>query len=102
MHSLIEDNLEAIRALCREYGIEKLEVFGSIMTGDFREDSDVDFIVHLPEGYDFGPWASRYQGFAHRLRLILGRDVDVVMASAVRKPRFIDAIVHSRTLLYAA
>lgn len=102
MHPLIEDNLDAIRALCREYGIEKLEVFGSIMTGDFRADSDVDFIVHLPEEFDFGPWASRYQEFANRLCLILGRNVDVVMASAVRKPRFIDAIAASRTLLYAA
>lgn len=86
MHPLIENNLEVIRAICREFGLEKLEVFGSIMTDDFRDDSDVDFIAHLPEEFDFGPWGSRFFEIEERLSSILGRDVDVVTPSVFRNP----------------
>jgi uncharacterized protein len=102
MHPLIEDHLDAIRALCREFGVARLEVFGSVMTGAFDEESDVDFIVDYPDGYDLGPWAGRHLALQERLESMLGRRVDLVMASAIRKPRFIQAISSSRRLLYAA
>ena len=102
MHPLIEDNRSAIETLCREFGVARLEVFGSITTGAFDEESDVDFIVHYPEGYELGPWAERHFELQGRLETILDRKVDLVMASAIRKPRFIEAIAPSRRLLYAA
>lgn len=85
MHPLIENNLDAIRALCRGYGVEKLEVFGSIMTDDFRDDSDVDFIAHYPKGYDFGPWGSRFLELEKQLGEVLERDVDVLTASVLTR-----------------
>ena len=42
MHPLIEQNREKIATLCRQYGVKRLEVFGSILLGDFDfERSDV-------------------------------------------------------------
>jgi predicted nucleotidyltransferase len=47
MHPLIEEHLEEIRALCREFGVSRLELFGSAATDAFDPDrSDIDFIVH--------------------------------------------------------
>lgn len=52
---MIQDNLEAIRALCREYGVVRLDVFGSVVVDAFDlECSDVDFIVECQPDYDFG------------------------------------------------
>lgn len=46
MHALIEQHKEAIRALCREFGVKRLELFGSAATDEFDPDrSDVDFLV---------------------------------------------------------
>ena len=103
MIPLIEDNLDAIRALCREYGVRRLDLFGSAATGAFDSAvSDVDFIVEYPPGYDFGPWLTRYFDFKDRLEVLLGRSVDLVMVGAMRKPRFIESVNASRRLLYAA
>lgn len=103
VHPLIEEHLDAIRALCREYGVAKLELFGSAATDAFDpERSDVDFIVHYPDGYDVGPWARRHFELQERLGELLGRPVDLVMASAMRKPRFIEAVNQTRRDLYAA
>ncbi|MBA3414399.1 MAG: nucleotidyltransferase domain-containing protein [Chloroflexia bacterium] len=70
MNSLIEENLEAIRALARDYGVAQLEVFGSVCTLEFDpERSDVDFLVEYPPGYDFGPWLGRLQVTKRRSRV---------------------------------
>lgn len=96
-------HLGAIRALCREFGVARLEVFGSVLTPQFDPaTSDIDLLVEYLPGYDLGPWAGQHTGLAERLALVLGRPVDLVMVGAVRMPRFIDAIRDNRTLLYAA
>ena len=103
MNPVIERNLEAIRALCQEYGVARLEVFGSAATDAFDPDrSDVDFIVEYPPDYEFGLWLTRYFELKDRLEALLGCPVDLVMAGAMRKRRFIECANESRRLLYAA
>lgn len=99
----VAKHLEEIRALCREYGVLRLEVFGSALTARFDpETSDIDLLVEYPPDYDFGLWLGRYLELNERLSEVLGRPVDLVMVGAVRKPRFIEAIRDNRRLLYAA
>jgi predicted nucleotidyltransferase len=103
IHPLITQNLDAIRQLCREFGVARLEVFGSAATGEFDPTtSDVDFIVEYPPGYEFGLWLTRYFELQERLEALLGRPVDLVMAGAPRNPYFIRSLNESRQLLYAA
>jgi predicted nucleotidyltransferase len=103
MTDVVDQYLDAIRDLCREFGVTRLELFGSAATGEFDpERSDIDFLVEYPPDYDFGLWAARHFAFQERLADVLGRPVDLVMASALRNPRFIESINESRQLLYAA
>ena len=89
MHPLIVHNLDQIRRLCEEFGVERLEVFGSINTPDFDPDrSDVDFLVTYPEGYSFGPWMRRYFQLEERLAETLDRKVDLVQSTALQRERF--------------
>ena len=99
----IAEHLEEIRALCREYGVLRLEVFGSALTARFDpETSDIDLLVEYPPDYDFGLWLGRYLELNERMAEVLGRPVDLVMVGAVRKPYFNQAIQDNRRLLYAA
>ena len=103
MQPLIEDHLEDIRALCREFGVSRLELFGSAATDAFDPDhSDVDFIVHYPDGYDFGHWLGRFQDLERALAAALGRDVDLVMTSALRNRWFAREAARTRTVIYDA
>ncbi len=103
MNPLIEQHQEAIRALCREYGVARLELFGSAATDQFDPDrSDIDFIVDYAPETDLGPWLKHYFEFKERLEALLGRPVDLVMAGAMRNPYFIRSVNESRRLLYAA
>jgi len=101
--SPIAEHLEAIRALCREYGVARLEVFGSVCTPRFDpERSDIDFLVAYPDDYDFGPWATHFLEFQERLEDVLGFWVDLVMTRAIRKKYFLQAVNESRELVFAA
>ncbi len=64
-----------IRALGRQYGASNIRVFGSVARGEEGVQSDVDFLVDFPRGYDL---------FIQRLPLIdalaslLQRPVEVI------------------------
>jgi uncharacterized protein len=103
MISLIEQNMEAIRELCRRYGVARLEVFGSATDGTFApERSDIDFLVEFMPDYDLGPWMAKYHDLRDELKSLLGLEVDLVMAGAPKNPFFLLELNRTRTLLYAA
>ncbi len=87
MIALIEDNREAIVALCERFGIRRLSLFGSAAKGTFDPaTSDLDFLVDLGE-YDPGV-ARRYLGLIFALEQLFDRHVDVVTERAVKDPDF--------------
>ena len=45
-------NRNAIVELANRYGARHIRVFGSVARGKERPDSDVDFLMELPRGYD--------------------------------------------------
>ena len=66
---------EAILALGSQYGARHIRVFGSVARGEERADSDVDFLVDFPRGYDL---FSQRLPLAERLAGLVGRRVEVV------------------------
>ena len=43
---------DTIQILSRRYGARRIRVFGSVARREERADSDVDFLVDFPGGYD--------------------------------------------------
>src|SRR5439155_760596 len=85
-HIGIEINGAAIEAFCRRWRIRELALFGSVLTDEFRPDSDVDVLVTFDEPQpDWGPWMSRWVEMEEELQSIIGRKVDVVEKKAVER-----------------
>jgi hypothetical protein len=56
MVPLIEEHLAEIGLLCREFGVMRLELFGSAATEAFDPArSDIDFIVEYAPDTSLGP-----------------------------------------------
>src|SRR5205085_161414 len=80
----IDLNIETIRDFCRRWKIAEMEVFGSILRDDFRDDSDVDFLVQFQEGVR---WRFREVcAIEEELSGIVGRPVDLVERSDLDDP----------------
>ncbi len=66
---------DAIERLSRQYGARRIRVFGSVARREERPESDIDFLVDFPRGYDL---------FAQRLPLtdqlaqLLQRPVELI------------------------
>lgn len=103
MVPLLQAKSQQVGDICRRYGVLRLEVFGSATDGSFDPDrSDVDLLVEFQPGVDLGPWLGRYFDLRDELSRLLGRSVDLVMASALRNPYFVREVNRTRKLLYAA
>jgi len=102
MHSVIENNREAILELCCKYHVARLDVFGSAAGEAFDPSrSDVDFLVEF-QRTDAMNVADQYFGLLEDLESLLGRRVDLVCAGAMRNPYFIRSAKAGRKSLYAA
>jgi predicted nucleotidyltransferase len=83
----IERNREALAAICRRFGVARLEVFGSAARGtDFDPHrSDADFLVTFAPSVrnDLAVFAD----LKDELERLLGRHVDLVEREAVETSR---------------
>jgi uncharacterized protein len=89
MHPVIEAKREALAALCRRYGVARLEVFGSAARGtDFDPaKSDADFLVTFDDAAPAADDLQRYLDFAEALEALFGRAVDLVERQAMEASR---------------
>ena len=101
MTTAIDRHRSDIQALCRQFAVHTLDLFGSAAGTTFDAvRSDVDFIVDFGAG-EQADLFNRYFGLKEALEQILGRSVDLVMAGALTNPHFIDSVNRTRQPVYA-
>jgi len=94
---------EQIAEFCRKWQIKELSLFGSALTDEFREDSDVDLLVTFEDPHrSFGPWGSELQEMQRELEVMFGRKVDFVEKRLVKNPFRRHHILTTRRVIYAA
>ncbi len=107
MHSEVEklltQSMPGLHALCDRFGVRRLRLFGSALTSDWDPSrSDLDFAAEFgppPKGVDL---FAQFFVFQHELRNLLGRSIDLVEVSAIRKPNLLLEIDTRGVELYAA
>jgi len=97
--SVLSYDKEALVRLCRDYRIRRLALFGSVLKGTDRPDSDVDFLV------EFEPCAvPGLLGLAEiegRLSDLLGRPVDLRTPNEL-SPHFRQAVERMAEVQFAS
>ena len=97
--SPIQSHKAELHALCRAYGVERLELFGSATSEVFdAASSDLDFIVQFAE--KSSGYADRYLDFAEALEELFGRDVDLVTERSIANPYFRKTVDSTREVVY--
>lgn len=102
MTSVLENKRQAIAEVCQRHGVARLDAFGSALRDDFTPgESDVDLLV---EFRPMEPYArvDAYFGMLEELRALLGLEIDLVMAGAVKNPYIARDIDRTKRMLYAA
>ncbi len=94
-------DVQAIARACQAHGVRRLRIFGSVLSAKLdNETSDVDFLADFLPGR--GGLFHDYFELKEELERIVGRDVDLVDAGAVRNPYFARSAFNSAEDVYAA
>ena len=91
---------EALATLCRRHHIKRLSLFGSVLKGTARPDSDVDLLVEFQPGK--APGLIALAGIEAEISgLIGGRHADLRTPQDLSR-YFRDEVVRTANLQYAA
>ena len=94
-------NTPELHALCARFQVLELYAFGSVVTGEMHEDSDLDFIVNFGHDYPRGAF-EQFMGFQEGLERHFGRRVDLLTLKPFRNPFFQAEVDRTKKLVYAA
>ena len=91
---------EKIADFCRKWKVAEFSLFGSVLRDDFRPDSDVDVLVSLsPDAHwSLYEWVEMIE----ELKVVFGREVDLVEKEALCNPFRRHHILHNHEVIYAA
>jgi len=96
---LVEQNTDKLIELCVNHKVDQLYLFGSVLTNQFNESSDIDLLVQFNQ-IELLEYFDNYMEFKEQLEALFGRTVDLVENQAIRNPIFRSVIDREKQLIY--
>ncbi len=97
--NVVDQNINTIRNLCLKHKVNKLYVFGSVLSGTFNQSSDIDLIVSFKEVI-LERYADNYFDFKFSLEDLFERNVDLIEDKAIKNPFLRKSIDSTKKLVY--
>ena len=95
----VELHIDMISHLCSTHRVNKLYLFGSTLTDQFNQESDIDLIVDFSP-MDLSLYAENYYNLKFSLQKLLGRQVDLLELKGIRNPVLKQQLDHTKKLIY--
>lgn len=95
----LEVHKEEINQLCKQTGVSSLFAFGSVVTGSFSEDSDIDLLVDISDT-DPLTYSEKYFHLKFSLEDLLKRKIDLLESRALKNPYLKKNIEETKRLIY--
>ena len=89
-----------IHELCLKHSVGELAVFGSVLTDNFNDSSDIDLVVDF-SSIERKEYAGNYFNFKKSLEDLFQRKVDLLEKSALKNPFFLEVLQNTKKIIYA-
>lgn len=100
IHPKIQAYMPKVIELLKKHKIKSAYVFGSVVTDNFNDDSDVDFLVNLQEGLDPVDAGGHLWDLYDELKDLLHREVDLLTERSLKNPYFIKELNETKIPIY--
>lgn len=100
IHPYLKNRLPEVLPVLKKNRVERAYAFGSVVTEDFDDESDIDLLITLQNDLEPGEYTDCFWGLYFELPEILGRPVDLVMSETVKNPYFQESLDSSKELIY--
>lgn len=98
--NIINDNIQMISSLCKQYKVKNLFVFGSILTPRFNDDSDIDFSATFYPEKDPLTAGENFMNLYMALEQLVGRKIDLVDEDFIKNQYFKEELEQTKQLIY--
>ena len=96
---LIDSNKDKLFELCEKHKVKELYFFGSVLTDNFKDSSDIDILIQFYQ-VDLLEYFDNYMDFKEKLEALLDRPVDLLENQAIRNPIFRQVLDREKRLVY--
>ncbi len=86
--------------IAKKYNVKELYFFGSILTDNFSDTSDIDILISFNDNSDIGLF--ELFDFKDELQSLYQREIDLIEKEGLRNPYRKKSILESARLIYAA
>jgi len=97
--NLIDNYRNQIIELCDSHKVKELYLFGSVLTDQFNDSSDIDMLVQFNQ-VELLEYFDNYMDMKEKLEKMFNRQVDLVENQAVKNPIFRKVLDREKRLLY--
>lgn len=94
----LDDIKKSLEPVCREFGVRRLDAFGSFARGTATDGSDLDLLVEFRNPADHP--SRKFFGLLHRIEDTLNCQVDLLTLSGLRNPYFRRRVLRERVPIY--
>ena len=102
MLNLNENTIKELKRICSLLKVKRLYIFGSAVTGDFTNKSDIDFYVSFDESLSIEEYTKNYFELHYKLRELFNREIDIITDNSLSNPYFIESVEKTKRLIYEA
>ena len=88
--------------MCQLYKLKKLYAFGSAVTDNFTDESDIDFLISFDEKLSVEEYTDNYFALHYKLRELFNREIDIVTERSLSNPYFTESVNETKMLIYEA
>jgi len=97
--SYINQNISQIRDICKKHKVSRLLVFGSVLSDNFDESSDIDFLVDF-KGVDLIDDTDKYFNLKTSPEKLLKKRIDLLEDKALSNLYLLNSINTSKKMIY--
>lgn len=91
---------DKINIIFKKHKIEKVYLFGSVLTTKYSKDSDIDFLIKFQDSLNPLEKGELWWSLHDTLRQFFNREIDIVTESSLKNPYFIKEIEKTKQLIY--
>lgn len=102
MVELVQNNQEELRKICKDNNVAELYLFGSAVSGQFDDESDLDFAVVLNENLSPIEHGDSFFSLLFALEELFKRRIDLVSYRVIKNSIFKEELERTKLTLYAA
>ena len=99
MNKLFLSKRNQIIEICRKHDVKRLYVFGSILSDQFKENSDIDLLISFKE-IPIEKYADNYFDLKFSLEDLFKRQIDLLEEKTISNPFLKESIDSSKKLIY--